>query len=371
MLCAGAAIGCGLVCAGARGQQAIGRVALQDAMVTGTLEVNDGQVTLTGGASIVARDHTAELALARGGLVAVCATSSLHVTSGASTGDRAPLLFALDRGAIELRTVVGVRDAVITPDLRMSARLPGRLDLRIRVTRNGDTCVESRGAGAPPVEVVEQFGDGLYQIAAGQHVLFEHGSVREVVDHESSPCGCPPAPVVSVAESGVAVAPGEAARAGSQAARRREEHPFPAAESQGLTPETGGRAAKVPQAPPGEVHAQMTATMAYKAEGDPAELGAKTGTVGTGDRGDPAGTGAGSGGQGSARGQGSASGGAGDVGGGSGYGGRAGSGGADGASGPKAEAPVEVQAAAAPAPPGARDLAHRIGRFFKRVFGER
>jgi len=368
----------------AQAQQPIGRVALQDAMVTGTLEVNDGQVTLTGGASIVAKDHTAELALARGGLVAVCATSSLHVTSGASTGDKAPLLFALDRGAIELRTIVGVRDAVITPDLRLTARSPGRLDLRIRVTRNGDTCVESRGAAAPAVEVVEQFGDGLYQIAAGQHVLFEHGSVREVVDHESSPCGCPPTPVMSLAESGVTVAPGQAAQAGSQAAQKPEEHPFPAAQSQGLTPETG--VAKVPQAPPGQVHAQVTATMAYKAEGDATDAGAAGAARSNASAGSPGS--AGSTGQSGGR-----SGGiskpstgvapAAPLGGAAGQGAGAGASGSLAASGSRAvgsgsgvdgkatEAPVEVQAPAAPAPPGAKDLAHRIGRFFKHVFGGR
>ncbi|GAC1356229.1 MAG: hypothetical protein NVSMB3_02250 [Acidobacteriaceae bacterium] len=377
------ALGPGLLCAAvamvgatAQGQQTIGRVSLQDAMVSGALEVNDGQVTLTGGASIVARDHTAELALARGGLVAVCATSSLHITAGVTTGDRPPLLFALDRGAIELKTLVGSRDAVITPDLRITARSAGRLDLRIRVTRNGDTCVESQGASAPPMEVVEQFGDGIYQISAGQHVLFEHGSVREVVDHESSPCGCPPTPVMSLAESGVTVAPGQAARAGGEAAQRREEHPFPAAESQGLT-EPGPGNARVPAVPAGQVHTQVTATMAYKAEGeiDPSSTSAPAGTASSGVKGS---------------------------------GRAAGSSPPAGAAAPAAkipsqapaptiaagqpsgavpearstpppsrtavssqapEAPVEVKAPLAPTPPGARDIAHRLGRFFKRVFG--
>lgn len=367
MVCALAPV----LCARAYSQQAIGRVALQDAMVTGTLEVNDGQVMLTGGASIVARDHTAELALLRGGSVAVCATSSLHVTSGVGVGDKMPLLFALDRGAIELRTTVGVHDAVITPDLRMSARSTGQLDLRIRVTRNGDTCVESRGGGAPAMDVVEQFGEGVYQIAAGQHVLFEHGSVREVVDHESSPCGCPPAPVVSVAESGVAVAPGQAARAGSQAAQRREEHPFPAAESQGLT--TGTGVAKVPQAPPGQVHAQVTATMAYKADADSADAAKADGKESSGKT-----AGAGPAAQGPVVPESRAgvvakpgTGRAADnvVGIGSTRAVASSLGAASGTGGQSTETPVEVQAPVAPAPPGARDIAHRLGRFFKRVFG--
>ncbi len=48
-------------------QQPIGHVAMQDATVTGTLEVTEGQATLSGGASIVAKDHTAQLELRRGG----------------------------------------------------------------------------------------------------------------------------------------------------------------------------------------------------------------------------------------------------------------------------------------------------------------
>ena len=356
-----------LLSATAYGQQTIGRVALRDAMVTGTLEVTEGEATLHGGASIVAQDHTAELALSRGGWVEVCATSSLHVTSGASTEEKAPLLFALDRGAMELRTTVGLRDAVITPDLRMSPRSAGRLDLRIRVTSNGDTCVESRGAGAPPVEVVEQFGDGVYQVGAGQHVLFEHGSVREVVDKESSPCGCPPAPVMSLAESGVTVGPTQAARAGSQAAQKVEEHPFPAAQSQGLAPTP---VVPRPAVPPGQVQAQVTATMAYGAEGDSTRAEARAANeapipmtapkLPAGGSGTGASGAGGSGAETSERGNGAAS---------------------PAAPAkpvvaatpppPTAATPVEVKAPPPPAPPGATEIAHRIGRFFKRIFGGR
>ncbi len=340
-----------LVCATAAGQQTIGRVALQDAMVTGTLEVEQGQATLKDGASIVARDHTAKMTLERGGVVEVCATSSLHVTSGAHVGNATPLLFALDRGAIELRGTVGSRDVLITPDLRFSTPTGGAVDLRVRVTSNGDTCVENRGRAAPTIEVVEQFGDGRYLIPGGQHVLFEHGSIREVVDRESSPCGCPPAPVMSLAESGVTVAPGQAARAGGQAAAKVDPHPFPAAQSQGLAEATPKQ---VPQAPPGEVHAQVAATMAFGSGADSTETEVRA--AGTAAPAPAAATvapaaspvlpksGGGGGGTGSAS------------------GGSAGTGAA-------ASQPVAVKAPPPPAPPGATDIAHRLGRFFKRIFG--
>ena len=37
------------------------------------------------------------------------------------------------------------------------------------------------------------FDGGNYRVQAGQRVMFEHGSLREVVDNEKEPCGCPPA----------------------------------------------------------------------------------------------------------------------------------------------------------------------------------
>ncbi len=353
-----------MLCGSAMGQQTIGRVALQDAMVTGTLEVEQGQATLRDGGSIVARDHTAKMTLNRGGVVEVCATSSLHVTSGTHVGNSTPLLFALDRGAIELRGMVESRDVLITPDLRFSTPTGGAVDLRVRVTSNGDTCVENRGGAAPTIEVVEQFGDGRYLIPGGQHVLFEHGSIREVVDRESSPCGCPPTPVMSLAESGVTVAPGQAARAGGQVAAKADPHPFPAAQSQGLAETTPKQ---VPQAPAGEVHAQVAATMAFGAGADSTETEARAATpapAAEAAAGPPVlpKSGSGAGGTGSAGGARSSNGGS----------GRAGTtpNQVGGEATPKGSAkPVEVKAPPPPAPPGAKDIAHRLGRFFKRIFG--
>ena len=79
----------------------------------------------------------------------------------------------------------------MTPDLRFTVRNAGPLDLRLRVARNGDTCVENRGPGAPTLAVSDPFGESMYEVAPDQHVLFEHGSLHEVVDNETTPCGCP------------------------------------------------------------------------------------------------------------------------------------------------------------------------------------
>ena len=45
---------------------------------------------------------------------------------------------------------------------------------------------------APYVLVTSIFEGGDYRVQPGQRVMFEHGSLREVVDNEKEPCGCPP-----------------------------------------------------------------------------------------------------------------------------------------------------------------------------------
>ena len=230
-----------------RAQQLIGYVATKDADVTGAKDVLDGRAVLMGSVSVTAKDHTAPIALGRGGTVRVCQTSVLHLTESRAVAVAAPLLFSLDRGAIEIQTAATPTDAVMTPDLRFTARGGGPLDLRLRVAANGDTCVENRGVGAPLLTVSDPFGDATYELTAGQHVLFEHGSLHEVVDHETSPCGCPD-------EKGAPVADALLALTAAQ-------HPFPVAISEGLAPE-----AEVPQAPPGEVHTQVSEALSYNAQ---------------------------------------------------------------------------------------------------------
>jgi hypothetical protein len=235
-------------------QQPIGTVGMQDATVAGALEVTNGRAILVGSTTVTARDRVAEVELNRGGTVRVCSTSGLHVTGGKSPDGNTPLILALDRGAIEVQMPATTRDVVTTPDLRFTLRGDGPLDLQLRVTRNGDTCVENRGSKAPVLNVVDQFGEASYELRPGQHVLFEHGSLKEVVDHESSACGCPPEPSMSVADALLhPAATGEGAGTPKSAA---EEHPFPAAVSAGLAP-----AATTPQAPAGAVHNQVSAAL--------------------------------------------------------------------------------------------------------------
>jgi hypothetical protein len=244
----------------AQAQQSIGTVGVQDATVAGALEVSNGRAILVGNTTVTARDRTADIALNRGGTVKVCATSGLHLTAGKSEGTvAAPLMLALDRGAIEVQISATTRDVVMTPDLRFTVRGDGPLDLQLRVTRNGDTCVDNRGTQAPVLNVADQFGEAAYELRAGQHVLFEHGSLKEVVDHESSSCGCPPEATMSVADAllhPAGAGNGTAADAATAEKPAAEEHPFPAAVSAGLAPPSS-----VPPAPAGAPHTQVSAAL--------------------------------------------------------------------------------------------------------------
>jgi hypothetical protein len=264
----------------ARAQQQLGSVAVQDATVSGTTTaptIANDRVLLVDSGTVTAKDHTAEVRLARGGAVDVCSTSGLHLTAGTANGtDPAPLMLSLDRGAMEIRMQAGTNDIVMTPDLRLSVKQDGRVDLRIRVTPNGDTCVENRipRAATPAltataartsetakglsVNVASLFGEDSYDVKPGQHVMFEHADLHAVVDNESSPCGCPAAPSTEVAGGG------EFGLGGA-----KDSHPFPAAVSEGLAPEP-----PVPQAPAGVVHAQVSTTLSFSGDGDSAPPGA-------------------------------------------------------------------------------------------------
>jgi hypothetical protein len=228
----------------ARAQTPIGSVATVDADVTAPLQTVGGKTLLRANTTVTAHDHTAEVSLERHGLVLVCATTALQIVDSANNG---PLMLSLDRGALELRILARPGDVLLTPDLRIQASRSASLDLHLRVARNGDTCVDNRAedpsaSNAPTVEVHEQFGEGVYLLRPGQHVLFNGGSLRQVVDSEREACGCPPA-----------------------AAPAAEKYPFPVAQSEGLAPTP-------PPAPqkPGQTHMSTSTTLQFDGEHPPA-----------------------------------------------------------------------------------------------------
>ena len=243
----------------AQNTQPLGTVAIADAEVTtntqSAVPVSSAVATLAGSSNITAKEgHNAELSLARGGDVLVCQTSVLHATPANDS-----LLLALDRGAMEIHMKAAASDVVMTPDMRMTISGPGELDLRMRVTFNGDTCIENRGHKAPALNITDAFGEASYQVKPGQHVLFEHGSLREVVDRETTPCGCPP-----IEKSGVSIA--EAALRGGKVTLQQTAaaQPFPAAQSEGLA-----APASAPPETPGTTHVQIATTLTFDPNAPP------------------------------------------------------------------------------------------------------
>ena len=91
----------------------------------------------------------------------------------------------------------------------------------------------------------------VIRLLAGQHVLFERGNLHEVVDNEKSPCGCPGSEKAE-----------QVAENATPATKAAAEHPFPAAESEGLAPTQ-----PVANSPVGEKQTQVSTTLAYAAGG--------------------------------------------------------------------------------------------------------
>jgi hypothetical protein len=294
----------------------MGTVPTRDALVTGGLEVHGDTARLLTNDSVTAYDHSADIALARGGDILVCATSQFHILH---SGSEDSLLFGLDRGAIELHTNSAPQDVILTPDIRFTLEHPGHYDLRLRVTPNGDTCVENIGTTAPVLSLADPFSGATYRLIPGQHVLFEHGSLREVVDNERSPCGCPaaPAPIQQIT-----TAPNSNPSQPTTPTAAAAEHPFPAAASEGLAPTP---------APPhepetaGQTHTQVATVLSYDAAHPNAvppstvEPPAQTTSPGS-TAGSPAGS------------------------------------------------DTNTTATPPPTPPGAHDLAHALGHFFHKLF---
>jgi hypothetical protein len=242
--------------------QTIATVPLQGVTVSGLLSVADGRADVGNNGTIAAGDRTAHVALARGGSLDVCASTKIHLTRDSTngSGSNGALMIAIDRGAMEAHYTPGqYSDVLLTPDLRILISGPGEANLSLRVNQTGDACLDNHGDRAPYVLVSNVFDGGAYRVQPNQRVLFEGGSLRQVVDHETEPCGCPAEqPVSGAGASGEHPAkPGQ--RAGSNVAD--DENPFPLAESEGLKAPPGP--ATKPEVPPGTAQAQVEAPVAY------------------------------------------------------------------------------------------------------------
>ena len=163
--------------------------------VTGSLEVSAGRAIIANNGTVTAGENTAELILPHRGTLRVCASTTVKLSSDSSVpaGEVPGIMIAMDRGAIETSFGTGRNsDIVLTPDFRILIGGPGASEVKIRLGEHGDTCVDNPNPNGPYVVITSVFEGGAYRVQPGQRVMFEHGSLREVVDDEKEPCGCPP-----------------------------------------------------------------------------------------------------------------------------------------------------------------------------------
>jgi hypothetical protein len=172
------------------------------AEVTGALMVNAGRAYVAANASVTSGDETTHVTLPYRGTLLVCAATNVKLaadTSNSNSNDGVPgLMMAMDHGAVELSyagTTANLKsaDVLMTPDFRILIGGPGAADVKVRLGGQGDTCVDNSGVNGPYVVVSSVFDGGAYRVQPGQRVMFQHGSLHEVVDQEKEPCGCPPA----------------------------------------------------------------------------------------------------------------------------------------------------------------------------------
>ncbi|MGC1462706.1 MAG: hypothetical protein WA802_10925 [Terracidiphilus sp.] len=168
--------------------------------VTGDLQVSNGRAFIAANGSIASAEQSTRVTLPYRGTLLVCAYTTVKLTAdvGVPGGEVPGLMLALEHGAVEMSFAAGRAntrnaDFLLTPDFRILIGGPGAADVKVRLGPNGDTCVDNPGASAPYVLISSVFDGGAYRVQPGQRVMFQHGSLREVVDQETESCGCPPA----------------------------------------------------------------------------------------------------------------------------------------------------------------------------------
>src|SRR6202007_1183185 len=102
-------------------------------------------------------------------------------------------MMAMDHGAVEASFATGPNaDILLTPDFRILIGGPGTSNVKVRLGQGGETCVDNPGRNDTSVLGTSVFDSSIYRVQPGQRVMFQHGSLKEVVDQEKESCGCPP-----------------------------------------------------------------------------------------------------------------------------------------------------------------------------------
>ena len=249
-------------------QQPIGRTSATEVQVSGAVDISHGETVLGNGSAITAGDQAVKITLQRGGSLRLCSTSSvapfegpLHRRPGQQCAHLDGARPRGDRGNYAVGTY---SDVLLTPDLRILISGRERLTCAFGQSPGGYLRGQSRCNGRD-VTVTSQLEGGAYRVLPDQRVNFQHGSLREVVDHEPEPCGCPAVPVTSVASAGATTAnPAPPGRPVGGPSSTASDTAFPIAESEGLAAPPAPRA--TPVVPPGETHAQVTVPLSYDGE---------------------------------------------------------------------------------------------------------
>jgi hypothetical protein len=165
------------------------------AIVTGALQVIGGRAFIAANGTVTSGATTTEVSLPQRGTLRVCAATVVKLAADSSNpaGEMPGILMAMDHGAVEASFATGRNaDMILTPDFRILIGAPGTANVKVRLGQGGDTCVDNPGVNAPYVLVTSVFDGSVYRVQPGQRVMFQHGSLHEVVDQEKEPCGCPP-----------------------------------------------------------------------------------------------------------------------------------------------------------------------------------
>ena len=172
----------------ATAQQTLGELYATDASVKGSVILAGSGTSVLSGSSIQAGAQAATLKLERGGSLLVCEGTKLSLTSSQNGRE---LLFSLNSGNVELNYPLGAEaDTLLTPDLRLLLPGPGTVHVAVRVTPQGDTCVQSLPWNASAIVVSETMGDATYQVKSDEAVLFKAGHLGEASRSKQN-CGCP------------------------------------------------------------------------------------------------------------------------------------------------------------------------------------
>lgn len=179
-------------------QRNIGELYATDASVRGSVLLAGSGTSVLSGSQIAAGAQAATLKLERGGDALVCPGTSLSVSSSENGRQ---LLFSIDSGNLELNYPIGsAADSLLTPDFRLLLPGPGKIHVALRVSANGDTCVQSLPENGSALLVAEAMGDESYQVKQDESVVFKGGHIQGAVRSHQS-CGCPTPPPVQVARA--------------------------------------------------------------------------------------------------------------------------------------------------------------------------